>query len=165
MCNSYSLCCCFFTMLWTGYMFEEIVIQSETIRLSRCCYLSLLIGILIWSSIATTIFLLFSGGRLQDYLQIQQNLARKRAILRRTFLHLWLVQPCRIIKHLTFSWRNIFTWRVPSIHHDHLMDKGSVVYITNFYLLSLKWATWSLCIVNRPELTLYWLEPNLNFVS
>ena len=25
-------------------MFEEIVIQSETIRLSGCCYLSLLVG-------------------------------------------------------------------------------------------------------------------------
>lgn len=106
-----SMCNCFFflTMLWTGDVFEEIVIQSETIRLSRCCSLSLLIGTLSSSSVATTICLLFSGGHLQGYLQIQPTFAEKRAILRRTLLHLWLRQPCRIIKHLIFSWRNILT--------------------------------------------------------
>ncbi|XP_021320112.1 uncharacterized protein LOC8067038 isoform X1 [Sorghum bicolor] len=56
-----------------GYVFEEIVIGSKTIRLS---------------------------GHLQGCLQIQQIFAKKRAQLRRTFLHLWLVKPCQMIKHL-----------------------------------------------------------------
>lgn len=49
-----------FTMLCTGYVFEEIVIGSKTIRLSRWCSLNLLLGVLIWSFTAATIcFFLF----------------------------------------------------------------------------------------------------------
>ena len=47
------------TMLWTGNVFEEIVIQPEIIQLSRCTSPTFLIWILIWASISTTICICF----------------------------------------------------------------------------------------------------------